>query len=301
MTGKAADKVTVPCKACDTPISTTVRGNAVRCPGCKTANWIPRTGTAPAGPMPVEPGRWEPAPIEPDPAEQAEAGCPDCGDPLTWEPAGTLLYCGTCDEPHFPAELIPRPGGRDGTRQVTTQAERDDQALELAEKRAVILDQIREVLDDEQLTPQSRGRLEWFAAELEHAHTMPRVVELAERLAGERIRRRGWFRSDAVNPAYAAALDEGQDDEDDEGQEDDGAPWDDRPRAIAAPVRAVDYTAELALRGYRVDPAAPDGRCVINERWYGGGRQDCQGGAYRTLGPLRLCHGHYTALTTPLS
>lgn len=319
VTGMTADKVTVQCKACGEPISTRARKNTVRCPACKAANYVPQNPVSAVrdegqddadgrtGGTLAYPAEWWPAPIELDAPQDAGADCPDCGDPLTWEPGGTLLYCGTCDEPAFPAELVPDPGGRDDERRVTTQAERDDQALELAETRAVVLDRVRQVLDDERLTPQSRGRLEWYAAELGTARTMTRVVELAERLASERIRRRGWFRADALNPMDIDPDDDQDEDEcagdDDDYGEDHGEISTSPVLAIAAgppPPAAMQTRQAFGARNYRVDDDAPPNHCQVMARTHYSGDPDhypCGAAGRCVYAGVRVCESHYQALT----
>jgi uncharacterized Zn finger protein (UPF0148 family) len=317
----AADMVTVQCKVCGEPISTRTRGNTVRCPGCKTGNWVPKDAAPTvldedqddaggrAGGLLTYPARWDPAPVEPDALDDARADCPDCGEPLTWEPAGTLLYCPGCEEPMFPPSLIPQEGGRDDDRRVSTQAERDDEALRLAERRAVVIDRVRQVLDDDRLAPQTRGRLEWYVTEIGAARTMARVAELAERLAGERIQRRGWFRADALNP-MDIDQDDDQDDEDEYAGDDDDY-GEDHGEISAPPVLAVaagppppaamQTRQAFDVRNYRVDDDAPPNHCQVKARTHYSGDPNhypCGAAGRFAYAGVRVCEGHYRALTT---
>jgi uncharacterized Zn finger protein (UPF0148 family) len=116
MTGEAG----TPCRACGQPISTTVRGNTVRCRSCKAPNYIPKTRPADAAVIPLRadsarPAVWDPAPVPVVEAENADADCPDCGTPLEWSPGGTLHYCPTCEARAAARRRRRRPAARPDT------------------------------------------------------------------------------------------------------------------------------------------------------------------------------------------
>lgn len=293
-----ADGTATPCKACGQPISTRVRGNTVRCPSCKTPNYIPKTAPGTAAVVPLRPGDgaavWEPAPVPAVEPDEVDEDCPDCGTPLVWSAGGTLHYCETCEEPVFPAELLPDVDEED-PRRVPTRAERDLAAIALAQRKGVMLAQLDELATDDRLDPASLPIVEWFREEVKAAGTSGRLDELAALLPEAGIRRRRWWQGrPALDPADY--LDE--EDQEDDDEKDDPAAAGYPVRAIAAP--AVNHAAIVRANGfYDLDPAAPAGQCqVINLRSGMNGQPypvpaPCYGGAFHAFGPYRLCPSHY--------
>jgi predicted RNA-binding Zn-ribbon protein involved in translation (DUF1610 family) len=302
-------EITLTCGGCGADITTrAAAGSSARCPGCGRTKKVPagRTTTAlPAAVVAIT--GWHPTPVEVE-VEASEYECPDCDTPLVWEPAGTLLWCECCEEPLFPPELEPSAPDTADPRRVATQAERDALALAVAERRAIVLDAIGRVLDDDKLTPASRGRLEWYQAEVGKATSMARVAELAEALGNEKVRRRGWFTPDATNPAQIIDAeivdDEDQDDEEDQDDDEEYDDEDQAPLAIAAPAAAAESRREFDLRNYRINLDAPPGHCqvVAPARWSGDpvSHYPCGGAGLRVYAGVRVCDGHRDALCRPL-
>lgn len=306
------------CKSCGAGISTTVRGNSVRCPACRASNYVPKVSTDAPIPqaLPVElvPLAWDPVSTPAAPESAAEP-CPVCGEALVWEPAGTLLFCRDCDAVVFPAELEPAREDAADPRRVSSQAERDGQALEVAERRAVVVAAVRQVLGEQNLTPATRGRLEWFAEQLARAETMSRLQDLAQLLAAERIRRTGWFARDAPNPVgrLRAEVDADEEDDDyaeydvdqDDTDQDDPGPLSAGQGLLALPAgqSGRDPLAEVHARGWTINRSAPYEECQISYPRHGtdAGPQPCGGGSRHTLGPMRVCGHCYRALTNPLT
>jgi uncharacterized Zn finger protein (UPF0148 family) len=322
----------VSCKQCGGPIRTAVRGNTVRCPSCRTPNYVPKrtrpestvtasTGTAPAA-LPATastagPVAWCPGPLPDVEAEESGQDCPECGDALVWETAGTLLYCRTCEQPVFPPSLLPAAPVEGDPRRVATQAERDDAALELAERRAVVLEALGRVLAHDDLRADTRGRLGWYVEEIRAATTMSRLESLVERLAAERIRRTRWYSRNATNPAAIVAEviqdDPDSDDQDDDYAEDiedsdqdpDEYPYVPPGTLVPAlPAPRLDHRAVIESNGfYQPYPNAPAGACQILHRRSGMNGQildsprPCGGGGSRQFGPYRLCPGHAQQFT----
>lgn len=304
------DGMTTSCKTCEHAFSTSVRGNTVRCPSCKTPNYIPKTARATAEVIPLRADdrapAWDPAPVHVVELEDADADCPDCGTPLVWSPGGTLHYCETCEAPVFPAALLPDVDAED-PRRVPTRTERDLAAIALAQRKGVMLAQLDRLADDDRLDPASLPVVEWFRDEVKAAATGGRLDELAALLPQAGIRRRHWWHGrPALDPAgYLDDEDDGDDLDEDQADEDDA----DELPAAGSPVRALtaaglDHAGIVRANGfYDPDPAAPAGQCqVINRRSGMTGEPypspvPCYGGAFHTFGPFRLCPTHYQQFT----
>lgn len=290
-------------------------GRSVKCrvSECRVSLHIPKSADRAAGIGTGLDALWEaedalPADVDhllDDGATYADP-CPTCGTARTWEPRRTLPRCPACHLLSIPGfvvdryrtreagALVPRAAGG----AVVDQEAADDAALELAEARGLLADRIREVLADERLRADSRHRLGWYADEIGRAGSMERLEYLAERLRSERIRRVGWFSSD-VDPAEIL---DGELVDDDDGAEeyDDGQ----EHAAIEAPAAPVaDWRDALTIRSYEINPDAEPGQCQISKpNWAGGpvGPWPCQGGAFRTWGPLRVCPSCANTLSHPL-
>jgi hypothetical protein len=223
---------------------------------------------------------------------------------VLWEPAGTLLWCDTCEAPVFPPGLESAGPVEGDPRRVPTRAERDDAALELAERRAVVLDAVTRVLAAEDLRADSRGRLGWFADQIRAASTMGRLAELVDRLAGERIHRARWYSRDVPNPVeISAAIGP---DEDDYGAYEPEDPDDERRSpmlTLATPTAPVESRHEFDLRGYRIDPDAAPGHCQVRARSHYSGDPEyysCAAAGLHAFAGVRVCGMHHGALSTPL-
>jgi hypothetical protein len=197
----------------------------------------------------------------------------------------------------------PYQRGQGDTRQIRSQAERDDEALALAERTGVLLAAISGTLADDQLHAATRARLEWFASEIRDAGKAghaARVGELADRLAGERVRRQHWWNADGQNPAALPAGDD-----DDEIYDAEMCDDDDQPAAIEAAAPAPNYAAELAIRGYLTDPAPPPRQCSIGQVYAGSMLLPepnwCRLRAEYAWGPHPVCWGHHEALSIPMT
>jgi hypothetical protein len=231
--------------------------------------------------------------------------CPACGEPLTASPLGTARACLPCGNRVTPPGVTAPYDCQEASagRTVRSQADRDDEALALAERAGVLLDAIAGVLGDDRLHPAARARLEWYAAEITgaaRARRGARVGELADRLSGQRIRRAHWWNSDAQNPAAITAGGNGDQDDDDEVWDAEVA-GEEAPRSPAAP--GADRFTGLAARGYTMNLAAPAGMCqLIMACRHGWAAQPepCAAGAQRVFEGIRVCVIHYEALTMPL-
>lgn len=176
-----------------------------RCPkddgGCGLFHFIAKS---PAAPPPARteaqswPEVWQPKPITPLPLRAVKG--PDgatvaddaCGEPLAWEPSGTLQICTnpSCrarDEPVFPPELMPRERPGD-LRRAATRDEVLDQALALAGQKAQLLARIDECLNDSRTHPETRGHLGIFRAQIQDAADVGALRWLAERLRALPVR-----------------------------------------------------------------------------------------------------------------
>lgn len=318
-------EVVLTCGHCGGDIPTrAAERSSTRCPRCGRTKKVPvGRGTRPTRRAPlrvVEPGereQWEPEPVI---AADLPAGevCGECGTSLVWEPCGTLMWCPSCDVPLFPAGLEPGDDG-DDPRHVPTRAERDAEGLALAGYREVALTAVRGALDDERLRPGVRGRLKWYAAEIEAADSRARIDELARMLQAEKISRDGWFTRAAPNPALAIDAEvidaDDQDEDEDEGtyvydasgalvpavQADDGTlvPATTRLALPSAPL-APSARDSLELRGYRIATEPRPGQCQTVATRSPTGQQipptRCPGAATGTFGPYRVCERHRTAL-----
>lgn len=198
--------------------------------------------TAIRAPAPAAPLAWEP-PSEPRGYWQLNEACPGCGGPLHTTGRGTLRGCLACKHRVTPPGVA-APYGRGGqaVRQVKSQHERDLEALELAQRKGVMLGELDAFAADKQLHPGSLPVVEWFAAEVRAAKSGDRLTELAELLPESDIRRRHWWQGE---PAAIEAPDYDGDEQ--------------YPGVAASPVSnskppLPDYSAELAAREWRFQP-----------------------------------------------
>lgn len=200
---------------------------------------------------------------------------------------GSRRYCRACPGWVIPKDVqAPYGRGEGQARQAKTQRERDAEERELAVRRGAVKREIARLLEDERLAPESRDILEWYADKVGEAQTMARLDDLIEQAKGENIRREHWWHG---RPAAIEA--EGYDDDEDQAA-------DDYRLAIeAAPAAAIDHAAELAARGYSVNPDAEPGQCQLLR--YG---QPCWGGTADggIYAGQRICRPMLDALNTPL-
>jgi hypothetical protein len=198
---------------------------------------------------------WDP-PGEPRQAYRTDEPCPDCGELLLADPQGTWRACGSCRQGVVPAAArAPYARGEDAAqRQVTSQRERDLEAIGLARRKGVMLAQLDALAADDRLHPESIPVVEWLAGEVRAATTGRRLDELAELAADPAagIRRRRWWHG------QPAALPAAYDDEDqaDENGDDPGT------IAAAGPGPGIDYAVELAAREWVFRPHGP-GLCHL--------------------------------------
>jgi hypothetical protein len=240
---------------------------------------------------------WDP-PGEPRKPYQTTEPCPWCEGPLHATPCGTWRVCLACKHRVTPRGVkAPYEHGTQGARQVKNQRERDQEAKALAAARGKLKADLSRMLDDDKLTPESRGLLEWYVAEVGHAPTMARLDDLTEQSKGEKIRHQHFWQG------QPEAL--GAPDYDDEDQDEDYDDTDDYPRAIqAAPAPAVDYDTELAAREWKLEPHGAGICAVVKSKThgydYGYGPQECRQRAERAIPGGYVCGSCHDALNRPM-
>lgn len=233
---------------------------------------------------------WNPPSDERPRCEPTTEPCPDCGEPVVASRRRTTRGCAeTCKRRVDPAGVLKPYENEDGRlRRVRSQAERDSEALVLAERTGLLLEAIRVALADDRLHVTTRVRLQWYDGEIREAGKAgrgERVDELAERLAGERIRRQHWWSSDG--PALAASsVDDVLDADLDE---DEGL-----SRLAIAAGSTVDFTAEMDARSWRFYQPG-DGRCQICRE----DGSECPGRAEHVITGGAICGRHHDALSIP--
>ena len=255
-----------------------------RCPvargGCGTWTRL----TRPADPLPdptpaartagrghTSPAAWDPPGSPARPRATAEV-CPECGTGLHATVRGTRRACLSCRRAVTPAGVAaPYERGGSGQRQVRSSRERDLDAIALARRKGLMLDQLAVLAADKRLHEQDRPVVEWFAEQVRAAAGQPRLDELAGLLPQAGIRRRHWW--DAEPRALAAGIGTGPDDDDpDDGEWDDGDPDDDPGiggrETAPAPDRGrpagITWAGALAAAGWRLSPS-PGGCQVIGQ------------------------------------
>jgi hypothetical protein len=216
---------------------------------------------APVTAIRAEPLTWNP-PSEPRRVQSTDEPCPDCGDMLAATARGTWRACLTCRRAVVPtAVAAPYGRGRGALeRQVTTQRERDLDAIALARRKGVMLGQLSQLATDDRLHSESVPVVEWFAGEVKAAKSGGRLDELGQLLPESGIRRRHWWQGEP------AALPVGYDDldDDDELDDDDGEPAVSPPQLTIAPASGpggLTWAGALAAQGWRLSPIV--GGCQI--------------------------------------
>jgi hypothetical protein len=214
---------------------------------------------------------WD-APGEPRGVSQTSEPCPECGTPLHASPRQTMRACLTCTQRVIPAGVAapyqrgPQPGGR----QVRSQRERDLDAIALAQRKGVMLDQLARLASDPGLHEQSRPVVDWFAEQVRAATSPARLDELADLLPDAGIRRRHWWQGEPA-AITAAPGDDEPGDLDDYDPDDDGD-YDDRddapgpaagiPASAGVPARpALTWAGAMDALGLRL--AGTVGGCQI--------------------------------------
>src|SRR5215469_8493639 len=143
-----------------------------RCPktrgGCGKLRKVPRvmhSGTAGH-----EPATWNP-PSDPRQPRPTVEPCPDCGEARVYASArGTIRVCVACRRRVTPrGVLAPYERGTEVTRAAKSQRERDLEALDLAGRKGIMLDQLHGLADDDRLDRASVLKLEWFAEQVKTA------------------------------------------------------------------------------------------------------------------------------------
>jgi len=244
--------------------------------------------------------------------------CPECGEALYAGRRGTWRVCTACKMIAVPAAVSAPYARGDGAaqRKVVSTQEKDAESRELAVRRGDFKREIERQLAGDQLTPQSRDILEWYADEVGKAPTAARLDDLIEQARGERLRSRHFWQGEpAAIEAPAAADLEDQDDEDDgETYVYDAAGqlvparWSADGRLVAAGQPpgpgaatgpAVEWASELAAREWVFQPHGaglcqlvhlkPHGWDVPPEECIGRGTHPIPGGA--------VCDSCYQALT----
>lgn len=242
-----------------------------RCPkdrgGCGKVRKVPRAGIASVCLPAVAASGWDP-PSEPREVRVTAEPCPHCGEARVYaEPRGTIRVCVGCRKRVTPpGVLAPYERGTEVTRAAKSQRERDLEALDLAERKGVMLGQLHDLTAEDKLTPGSAMKAEWFAEQVKAATTGTRLDELAERFKDAGIRRRHWWHD---RPALSAGYDD-EDDEDgyDEDDEPDTTVVLATPASIAvqqhrAQLHRMTWAEAIAAFGWRLSPVA-DGCQIIN-------------------------------------
>jgi hypothetical protein len=256
---------------------------------------------------------WDPPSPRRGPYRTTEP-CPACDEPLLASPRGTVRGCTGCGHRVTPPGVLAPYSRQEAAagRTVRSQVDKDDAALALAERAAVLQAAIAATLGDDRLHPATRGRLEWYSAQITAAARAGRggrVGELAERLSGERVRRLHWWNADAPDPAaITAGDDDDQDDDDDDDEVYDAELAGDAPGAIEAPRPVVlDLSAELAARGWKLRPDEDGQRlCHVvkhhSPAWPGGPASPyhCINRAVRVIAGGAVCGSCHDALLRPL-
>jgi hypothetical protein len=263
-----------------------------RCPvsggGCGTFARVPVPAASPrpaaaVAAVPAATLIWEPPSARYYPRMTTEP-CPHCGEPL--KGTRTLRACVvhlrvTPRGVRAPYERETGPG-----RQVKSLRERDAEGRVLEARRERLASELETALADKRLTPEARGTLKWYRAEVDKAQTIARLDDLVEQARAERLPRSGAL----TRPAAAELEPPGYDDED----QDDGD-WEDdedEPEVLAPASAVIDLRAELAARGCWVRDDAPAGRCSIITNI-----GPCTLVGARLIGGVLICDGHWRALT----
>ena len=287
------------CRRCSEPIPTRARpGNTIRCPSCH----YPQRYRPPGQAIPVQhpsavpAAAWDP-PSQPRKPYGPAGACPDCGAPLTASPRGTTRACLPCCQRVTPAGVLaPYERGETAARQVVSQAERDLEAISLAQRKGVMLAQLRQLAADDRLHPESVPVVEWFTSEVQAAKSQHRLDELAGLLPQAGIRRRRWWQGEPA--AIGAPV---YDDDDQDGGYEDAEDWDedeDDPHAAGpAPAAPRDpaQAAALGACGWHLSPTI--GGCQVIEAGHLCGAVT----AHQISGPPHIqvawvCSRHYRAL-----
>jgi len=269
------------------------------------------TAIRPPGPL-----TWDP-PSEPRRLHLTTEECPHCAGPLVATPVGTMRGCPKC------GHRVPPAGVRDAYdpsevsagRTVRSQDDRDDEGLALAERASELLAGIRHTLADDKLHHASRGRLEWYEAEIRtatRASQPGRVEHLAGKLGGESIRRQHFWQGQPPAAIEAPAWDEVPADDTGEVCEAEivyeaEIVCDGEQLAIEAPRRAVsDFAAALAARDAAMEPNQ-QGRGLCHVIWPpppgappGTPRRHCLGQARHSISGGAICTACHDALQRPL-
>ncbi len=229
-------------------------GSTIRCPNCGKGARMPadrpRTaaqarGVGAAGDDDGLATAWE---AEGPPARwldclgpEAGQNCGTCGSPMRWTGAHTAIACpghdtatwsispGVRDRSAANAAALDKRANRTAATIADPAAERarragtDRAAIELAQRKGIMLRQLAELADDKRLHPDSLPIVEWFEREARAATTDERLDALADLLPESGIRRRHWWQGapEALDPWDDQADDEypeplGDDDQDDD-------------------------------------------------------------------------------------
>lgn len=216
---------------------------------------------------------WNP-PSEPRQPRPMTEPCPHCGEAKVYaEPRGTVRVCLGCHQRVTPPGVFaPYERGAEVTRQARSQRERDLEALALAGRKGVMLDQLRALADGDRLDPASVLKAEWFAEQVKAAASAARLDDLAALFAEAGIRPRRWWHGKPA--AITAGYDDDDGEDDYAGYDDDG---EDQPAGSAVlatpasisgqqhrtqPQRAT-WADALAARGWQLSDQLASGRCAI--------------------------------------
>lgn len=261
---------------------------------------------------------WEPPSDAPGPFPVSET-CLSCEQPVWTTGRGTRRACFTCNCGVIPEGVrAPYERGSAAGRQVKSQRERDLEAVALARRKGIMLDQLDQLdqlgqlAGDGRLHPESRPVVEWFADQVKTANGQARLEELAVLLPEAGIRRHHWWQSSPATLDAARFGDdhEDQDDEDDwgagntegQGVHDPSLPPNGKLSSGISAINptTVDDAAEpagrpmtwadaLALLGWRLVPLSEG--CEISQ-----GGPTCGAAAARHISDGWVCYQHYEAL-----
>lgn len=233
---------------------------------------------------------WEP-PSEPRESYKTNEPCSGCGAPLLAEPRGIWRACPTCKGLVIPPGVVaPYAAGTARQRQVKSQRERDLEALGLAERKGIMLAQLRAIAEDDRLDPASMPVVEWFREQVRDAASGGRLDELAALLPEAGIRRRRWWQGKPA--AITAGYDDGEPgDYDDDDQADEPTALCGVPASDGGHPRRMTWAEAVTASGWRLVPVRGGCQLIADGR-------PCTGPADRDIGTAWVCGACYGRLGT---